>query len=121
MTRYAYNIYLHSRTWKIIASAAIVRANFKCANCGPDWTDHLEVHHLTYVRVGGDEHPEDLVVLCRPCHRRLHPQLPPWSARKQKAKLQELEFLGQLRFAFVPAWPSPMWGDEPDIVSRPAA
>jgi hypothetical protein len=35
-------------------------------------TEHLEVHHLTYDRFGGNERLEDLQTLCRDCHRTWH-------------------------------------------------
>lgn len=37
--------------------------------CGS--TDRIQVHHLSYDNLG-NEKPEDLLVVCRECHRRVH-------------------------------------------------
>ena len=41
----------------------------RCENC--DERSSLQVHHLTYARLGR-EIDEDLVVLCRMCHANEH-------------------------------------------------
>lgn len=61
----SYSEYLTTRQWSITRLEAKERAGWKCQRCyslGP-----LEVHHLTYRRVGR-ERPSDLVVLCETCH-----------------------------------------------------
>jgi len=40
----------------------------ECANCGDE--EGLEVHHINGDREDND--PENLIPLCRQCHRRLH-------------------------------------------------
>jgi 5-methylcytosine-specific restriction endonuclease McrA len=40
----------------------------KCASCGV--TEKLSVHHMIPWRLTHDNRPENLVVLCRPCHAR---------------------------------------------------
>jgi len=65
-----YAAFMMSAAWKKIRAAAIARANGKCESCG--WDDNLTVHHKTYRRFGGQELPEDLEVLCRTCHERVH-------------------------------------------------
>ena len=37
---------------------------------------HLQHHHLTYARYGGDELPEDMLKVCRRCHEWLDAQHP---------------------------------------------
>lgn len=37
----------------------------------PPHAYRLEVHHLTYERIG-HEHPDDLIVLCPACHADVH-------------------------------------------------
>jgi hypothetical protein len=42
-----------------------------CQKCGYNKQQHLQVHHLTYKRLGR-EMPEDVVTLCAYCHREAH-------------------------------------------------
>jgi 5-methylcytosine-specific restriction endonuclease McrA len=61
-----YHEYLRSPTWRAIRNGALKNAFFRCERCGR--ADALEVHHVTYARLGGDELLEDLEVLCETCH-----------------------------------------------------
>lgn len=66
----SYADYLRSPEWAKRRERALDQAGRRCQLCayrGPG----LDVHHNTYARIG-DEAPEDLVVLCRLCHRRHH-------------------------------------------------
>jgi 5-methylcytosine-specific restriction endonuclease McrA len=66
-----YQAYLESPTWRRVRIRALADAGNACERCGAgDQT--LNVHHRTYERVGGRELPEDLEVLCEPCHVRHH-------------------------------------------------
>ena len=65
----AYAAYLESDHWKIVRRQALQRALYACERCGQ--SKHLNVHHLTYVRLGAEE-PDDLEVLCRGCHKAEH-------------------------------------------------
>jgi hypothetical protein len=65
-----YVAYLRSQEWRVRRARALYLAGYKCERCGMQrgrggW---LEVHHLTYERLG-HERDEDLEVLCQPCHR----------------------------------------------------
>ncbi len=52
--------------------AAIHGQPHTCAACGGPWSlDHGDLHHRSYQRLGA-EHHDDLIALCRTCHRRLH-------------------------------------------------
>jgi 5-methylcytosine-specific restriction endonuclease McrA len=64
-----YQRYLQSDVWQTLRAQAIRRAHGHCLLCPR--RSHLEVHHRTYVALG-HERVEDLVVLCRECHRRHH-------------------------------------------------
>ena len=64
-----YEEYLLSPEWNIIKSKVIKRAKYKCEGCGED--HRLEVHHLTYDRIG-DELMIDLAALCNYCHGKVH-------------------------------------------------
>ena len=46
------------------------RDNWHCQNCGA--TTHLEVHHRQFRSQSGEDHPENLITLCRSCHQREH-------------------------------------------------
>ena len=60
--------YLQSPAWKQKRMEALESYGCVCNRCGKHGTD---VHHKTYKRVG-NEHLEDLEVLCRDCHEAHH-------------------------------------------------
>jgi 5-methylcytosine-specific restriction endonuclease McrA len=64
-----YSSYLQSDLWKGIRDEAIARAGGKCEICDSP-SRHLNVHHKTYVHVGGNELPQELEVLCFTCHQK---------------------------------------------------
>lgn len=68
-----YQRYLQSAAWKTTRRLALERNGYRCSGC--DETEHLEVHHLTYERLG-HERPTDLMVLCGFCHAREHGRSP---------------------------------------------
>jgi len=63
-----YRLYLKSHAWKQRRWGVLRRAGNKCQLCPA--TTHLEVHHVTYNRVGA-ERIEDMRCLCRTCHQSL--------------------------------------------------
>jgi 5-methylcytosine-specific restriction endonuclease McrA len=78
-----YTCYLASPKWQHTRASAIVAAGGACADCGTQ-RRLLDVHHLTYRRLG-HEHLSDLTAVCRPCHDARHrdgdhqwEQLPLW-------------------------------------------
>ena len=52
------------------------RANEHCESCNHFIASEalacLELHHLSYDRAYGFELPEDLIALCRDCHKQVH-------------------------------------------------
>jgi len=68
-----YSEYLRSREWKAKKAVALDYHGRKCADCGA--TEPLEVHHLTYKRLGREK-MKDLLVLCGACHRIRHEDKP---------------------------------------------
>jgi len=52
--------------WKILAQKIRKRDNFTCQWCGCKRA--TVVHHIVPVRVGVDNHPDNLITLCRRCH-----------------------------------------------------
>lgn len=89
--RLAYEDYLLSSRWRQVRRQALARAQWRCQNpaCPDDavrWLTQaeiaelavpysLEVHHLTYERLGR-ERPDDLLVLCERCHSVEHGREP---------------------------------------------
>lgn len=63
----------------------LYRDNFTCQSCGefhalknghgnymPVSDSNLDVHHKLFVCNGGSDEPENLITLCRHCHREVH-------------------------------------------------
>src|SRR5690606_38602063 len=66
-----YHAHLNSPAWQAIRAKVLARAEGRCEGCGERHA--REVHHLTYEHMG-HEFLFELVALCSPCHRRLHPE-----------------------------------------------
>ena len=64
-----YAAYLASPKWKRTRKKTIKERGLTCEYCGS--TRSIEVHHLNYDHIGF-EWPEDLLVLCRNCHKTMH-------------------------------------------------
>lgn len=79
-----YKDYLKSKHWKRKRLKVLKERGRKCEMC--DATKKLEVHHITYDRVGNELH-EDLMVLCREHHATIHGiEVKPKRKRTTKAK-----------------------------------
>ena len=63
-----YNKYLSSYEWQNLRKQIIKRDNGICQYCGEKGND---VHHLTYERFK-KELLSDLILVCRPCHEKIH-------------------------------------------------
>jgi len=87
-----YLAYLTSPEWARQRQQALARAAFTCVRCRA--TAGLQVHHLTYQRLGA-ELPDDLTVLCAACHHTVHYAL-------RNRALQQAERQGQQRL--LPRW-----------------
>lgn len=64
--RMAYRDYLRSDAWRKTRLTALRRFGYRCHRCCS--ARNLDVHHLTYDRIGS-EAADDLVALCRRCHQ----------------------------------------------------
>lgn len=62
-----YAAYLKSSKWRQRRRAKLQEANYECERKDCHERDRLEVHHLTYERLG-NERSDDLIVLCQSCH-----------------------------------------------------
>lgn len=68
-TRSHYLAYLDSTAWRHKRNQAFDRDKGKCQHC--KFAEADNVHHKTYARLG-DENPDDLISLCRTCHKAEH-------------------------------------------------
>ncbi|MHB8871252.1 MAG: HNH endonuclease [Candidatus Doudnabacteria bacterium] len=64
------NKFYDSKEWAVIKNDLFMIRGKKCEICGS--TVRINVHHLSYKNFGGNEEPEDLIVLCRLCHEKEH-------------------------------------------------
>jgi 5-methylcytosine-specific restriction endonuclease McrA len=76
MTRPDYNEYMESEAWQRRRLNILVARQWRCEKCRldcsiPQRRGYINVHHLTYERLGA-EWAEDLMALCRECHRQAH-------------------------------------------------
>lgn len=68
-----YKKYMKSITWKLFSDKIKADRGNKCEDCGANGKGVvLHAHHLTYDRFK-NELPEDIQVLCKPCHQKKHP------------------------------------------------
>lgn len=66
-----YAEYLKSDKWQYFRNNIIAQRHSMCERCGQR-SAHLNVHHLSYVRIG-NELPSDVKVYCLACHKLMHP------------------------------------------------
>lgn len=68
-----YRLYMQSEEWYEKRRQRIWVDEGRCTMCGrgSDSTK-LQVHHLTYARLGHEDVMKDLATVCPECHRRLH-------------------------------------------------
>lgn len=65
-----YASYLASQHWQFTKEKRIRIDGGKCYFCGTQ--EALAVHHLHYDNIGREDVENDLVTVCRSCHRKLH-------------------------------------------------
>jgi 5-methylcytosine-specific restriction protein A len=70
---------IRQRLWTQMRAIALARDGRRCAHCMrdlralPSW--YTEVHHIRARRLGGSDHPGNLITLCVECHGRLTDEL----------------------------------------------
>jgi hypothetical protein len=64
-----YHNYLQTSEWYDKRNQVLRFSNHKCNRCKE--TENLQVHHLNYNSIG-DESLNDLEVVCRSCHKKIH-------------------------------------------------
>lgn len=78
MTPREYTKYGLSMRWQQLKFKILKRDNFKCTECGtaPELKNSLVAHHQTYERLE-NENLEDLITLCKECHKKIdHSNIP---------------------------------------------
>lgn len=66
-----YETFLKTQYWKTVSNYAKELCGNKCSVCGS--SKELNVHHRTYENHGNEvNHLEDLVVMCKNCHGKVH-------------------------------------------------
>jgi hypothetical protein len=65
--------YLKTDDWALRRAARLAMDDYTCQHCYA--TTNLNVHHITYERLGCEDIDTDLVTLCKACHNRLHNKL----------------------------------------------
>ena len=93
MTHDQYLAYLRSPWWTARKAAVLRYRGERCERC--QRTDHRELHHRTYTRLG-HELPEDVELLCERCHRTEHgivAEREPWASMEPLNNAVKLELL----------------------------
>ena len=70
--KWTYKSYLKSVEWKKFKASLVEKRGHRCEHCG-NTKARLDGHHVTYVRLYR-ELPEDVLLLCRKCHKLQHPE-----------------------------------------------
>lgn len=66
-----YREFLKSDYWQDVRNKVLTRDNHTCQKCNS--VRSLQVHHLSYLHHRDElNHLEDLITVCRECHRKLH-------------------------------------------------
>lgn len=70
-----YEEYLKSEHWQEVKKVKLKTTNYRCQLCNSPL--NLNVHHRCYDHINEEQnHLEDLVILCKDCHKRFHETLP---------------------------------------------
>jgi hypothetical protein len=67
-----YDAYMRTTAWRLKRQAVLTRANNWCEGCAA--RPATDIHHTTYAHFE-NELLFELVAVCRPCHRILHPEM----------------------------------------------
>src|SRR5689334_2672172 len=69
--------------WGWLRQMCLSRDEDTCQECGA--TDcPLDCHHITPICMGGENELDNLVALCRPCHRAVHKSWRSWYGYKRQ-------------------------------------
>ena len=85
-----YSKFLKTKYWENVKSIVLLRDEFKCTKCNSKTT--LQVHHKTYNNHLNElNHLEDLITLCRCCHKKEHNIKPKRKFNPRKKKEPKLK------------------------------
>lgn len=65
----SYHTYLNSKDWKSLRKKVIERDKSRCVFCNKKFK---EVHHIRYPKRFKEDHIDNIICICKSCHRRLH-------------------------------------------------
>jgi len=68
--RWVYEAYLGSTAWRLKRLERLEIDGHRCVACMQ--AGFLEIHHAHYRNVGSEDVENDLVTLCKSCHKRTH-------------------------------------------------
>lgn len=90
-----YGEYLRSKHWLRMKRMIHAKYNNECQMCHKKLKGReRNVHHLTYERIG-NELPEDVTLLCRECHQKVHGIEKPKKKKRKARKPSKLTRLIQ--------------------------
>ncbi len=74
MQTQAYKDYMCSDEWKQKRQERMEIDGFRCVMCGRPLNKikSVQIHHITYSRLGNENVMTDLCTLCGSCHKKLH-------------------------------------------------
>ncbi len=69
-----YNKYMASPEWEAKKAERMEIDGYRCVMCGRHISHckTLQVHHITYARLGNENVLTDLCTLCGSCHKKIH-------------------------------------------------
>lgn len=104
-----YQAYLRSAAWRKRRGYALARAGNRCEGCGVSSLERrLEVHHITYDRLGFED-LRDLRVLCPECHERADEKRDEATCRRAARRAREANYAARLD-----GWATKVYGDDWD-------
>lgn len=70
----SYRRYIRSPTWQEKKRQRMEIDGYKCVMCGRHISHcrTMQVHHITYARLGNENVLTDLCTLCGSCHKKIH-------------------------------------------------
>lgn len=85
----SYIDYLNGEEWKQKREERIKKDNNTCRMCGK--TTDAQVHHKTYVNIGAEDIDNDLITLCKTCHKKLHEVQNKWKPEADRIRKEYQE------------------------------